>query len=77
MKLAILEELICLLLVSGDTSEKIEEGATLKLGSVEIEDNLTEESEEAPWWSKLKKKHGDMADEEEHRHFVERSSPKS
>ena len=43
----------------------MEEAATLKLGSVEIEDNLTEESEEAPWWSKLKKKHGDMADEEE------------
>ena len=47
-----------------DTSEKME-GATLKLGSIaieekmEIEDNLTEESLKTPWWAKLKKKHED------------------
>ena len=62
--MAILEELICLRLVSGENSEKLE-AATLKLGSIEIEDNLTEESLEAPWWTKLKKKHGDMTEEEE------------
>ena len=68
--MAILEELICLWLVSGDTSEK-QEDATLKLGSIEIEDNLTEESLKAPWWSKLKKKHGDMTEEEEEGSTVE------
>ena len=62
--MAILEELICLWLVSGDTSEK-QEAATLKLGSIEIEENLTEESPEAPWWAKLKKKHGNMTEDEE------------
>ena len=43
------------------------EDATLKLGSIEIEEeNLTEEeSPETPWWSKLKKKHVDMAEDEE------------
>ena len=39
------------------------EGATLKLGSIaieeKIEDNLTEESLKTPWWAKLKKKHED------------------
>ena len=62
MKLAIRKELICRLLVSVDTSEKME-GATLKLGSIaieeKIEDNLTEESLKTPWWAKLKKKHED------------------
>ena len=70
--MAILEALICLWLVSGDTSEK-QEAATLKLGSIEIEDNLTEESLKAPWWSKLKKKHGDMTEEEEEGSTTERT----
>ena len=47
------------------------EGATLKLGSIaieeKIEDNLTEESLKTPWWAKLKKKHEDKmaADQDE------------
>ena len=60
MKLAILEELICLELVLGETMTsggKLED-ATHKLGSIHIEDKLTEEGQETPWWAKLKKKHG-------------------
>ena len=72
MKLAILKELICRWLVSVDTSEKME-GATLKLGSIaieeKIEDNLTEESLKTPWWAKLKKKHEDkMTADQDHDH---------
>ena len=37
------------------------EVATHKLGSIHIEDKLTEESQETPWWAKLKKKHGGTA----------------
>ena len=37
------------------------EDATHKLGSIHIEDNLTEEGQETPWWAKLKKKHGGIA----------------
>ena len=37
------------------------EDATLKLGSIEIE----EEIPETPWWTKLKKKHMDMVEDEE------------